>query len=63
MAPLKKYFDALLAHYGPAKWWPADSPFEVMVGAILAQNTSWKNVEKAIRTLKTYDLLDARKLH
>ena len=63
MAPLRKYFDALLAHYGPPKWWPADSPFEVMVGAILTQNTSWKNVEKAIHNLKVYDLLDARKLH
>ena len=63
MAPLRKYFDALLAHYGPQKWWPAESPFEVMVGAILTQNTAWKNVEKAIRNLKTYDLLDARKIH
>ena len=63
MAPLRKYFDALLAHYGPQKWWPAESPFEVMVGAILTQNTAWKNVEKAIRNLKTYGLLDARKIH
>lgn len=63
MAELRKYLDALLAHYGPPKWWPADSPFEVMVGAILTQNTSWKNVEKAIRNLKVYDLLDARKIH
>ena len=63
MASIRKYFDVLLAHYGPQKWWPADSPFEVMVGAILAQNTAWKNVEKAIRNLKTYELLDARKIH
>jgi endonuclease III related protein len=63
MAPLKKYFDALLAHYGPPKWWPADSPFEVMVGAILTQNTAWKNVEKAMHNLKVYELLDARKIH
>jgi endonuclease III related protein len=63
MPPLKKYFDALRAHYGPPKWWPADSPFEVMVGAILTQNTSWKNVEKAIHNLKVYELLDARKIH
>jgi len=63
MAPLRKYFEALLAHYGPPKWWPADTPFEVMVGAILTQNTSWKNVEKAIHNLKVYDLLDARKIH
>ena len=63
MAELRKYFDALLAHYGPPKWWPADTSFEVMVGAILTQNTSWKNVEKAIHNLKIYDLLDARKIH
>jgi len=63
MAPLQKYFDALLAHYGAPKWWPGDSPFEIMVGAILTQNTAWKNVEKAIHNLKTYDLLDARKIH
>jgi endonuclease-3 related protein len=63
MAALRDYVDALLAHYGPPKWWPAETPFEVMVGAILTQNTAWKNVEKAIRNLKTYDLLDARKIH
>jgi len=63
MAPLREYFDALLAHYGPPKWWPAETPFEVMVGAILTQNTAWKNVEKALQNLKTYDLLDARKIH
>ena len=63
MAPLRKYFDALLARYGPPKWWPGDSPFEVMVGAILTQNTAWKNVEKAIHNLKTYYLLDPRKIH
>lgn len=63
MADLRKYFDALLAHYGPPKWWPAATSFEVMIGAILTQNTSWKNVEKAIHNLKVYDLLDARKIH
>jgi endonuclease-3 related protein len=63
MAALREYVDALLAHYGPPKWWPAETPFEVMVGAILTQNTAWKNVEKALRNLKTYDLLDPRKIH
>ena len=38
--------------YGPRHWWPGETPFEVMVGAILTQNTSWKNVEKAIDRLK-----------
>jgi endonuclease-3 related protein len=43
--------------YGPQNWWPADSPFEVMVGAVLTQNTAWINVEKAIENLNQDDLL------
>ncbi len=42
----------LLAHYGPRHWWPADTPFEVMVGAVLTQNTSWTNVERALDRLR-----------
>jgi len=45
-------FDRLHAHFGPRHWWPADTPFEVIVGAILTQNTAWKNVEKALENLK-----------
>lgn len=45
-------YEKLLSLYGPQGWWPADSPFEVMVGAILTQNTRWENVEKAIAELK-----------
>ncbi len=41
-----------MAHYGPQHWWPADEPFEVMVGAILTQSAAWGNVEKAIANLK-----------
>lgn len=41
-------------------WWPADDPFEIMVGAVLTQNTAWTNVEKAILQLKQHDLLDAQ---
>ena len=41
-------------------WWPADDPFEVMVGAVLTQNTAWTNVEKAILQLKQHHLLDAQ---
>jgi endonuclease-3 related protein len=44
----------LLDHYGPRGWWPAETPFEVVVGAILTQNTAWKNVEKAIANLKQF---------
>ncbi|MCL1845179.1 MAG: endonuclease [Defluviitaleaceae bacterium] len=41
-------YEKLLAHYGNLKWWPAKTPYEVMVGAVLTQNTAWSNVEKAI---------------
>lgn len=41
-------FDILLKSYGPRYWWPAETPFEMMVGAVLTQNTAWTNVEKAI---------------
>ena len=49
---LKIIYDTLYRTYGPQDWWPADTPFEVMLGAILTQNTSWTNVEKAITQLK-----------
>jgi endonuclease-3 related protein len=49
---LIEIYRILLDHYGPRGWWPAESPFEVIVGAILTQNTAWKNVEKAITNLK-----------
>jgi endonuclease-3 related protein len=62
MTPLREYFQELLGHYGPQHWWPGETPFEVMVGAILTQNTSWKNAEKAIRHLKAYDLLTPEKI-
>ena len=44
--------------YGLQPWWPAETPFEVVVGAVLTQNAAWSNVEKAIARLKTTDLLD-----
>ena len=49
---LIQVFQHLHTRYGSQGWWPADSPFEVMIGAILTQNTAWTNVEKAINTLK-----------
>jgi len=45
-------YHRLMAHYGPQRWWPAEEPFEVMVGAILTQSAAWGNVEKAIANLK-----------
>jgi endonuclease-3 related protein len=44
--------------YGPQHWWPGDTPFETMVGAVLTQNTAWANVEKAIANLKVVGKLD-----
>lgn len=49
---LNDLFNGLLTHFGPLHWWPADTPFEVVVGAILTQNTAWRNVEMAITALK-----------
>ncbi len=49
---LQKVYNTLLDSYGPQSWWPAETPFEVMLGAILTQNTAWTNVEKAITGLK-----------
>ena len=55
-------YRALYAHFGPQHWWPAKGSFEVMIGAILTQNTSWSNVEKAIANLKRERLLSHRKI-
>jgi endonuclease-3 related protein len=49
---LQRVFLLLKARFGPQRWWPAETPFEVVVGAILTQNTSWSNVERAIANLK-----------
>jgi endonuclease-3 related protein len=56
-AALPKYYDAMLAALGPLKWWPAKTPFEVIVGAILTQNAAWGNVEKAIVNLRREKML------
>jgi len=49
---LMAMYHALFSTYGPQRWWPGESPFEMMVGAVLTQNTAWGNVEKAIANLK-----------
>ena len=54
---LRELFEVLRLHYGPQHWWPGDSVFEIMVGAVLTQNTAWTNVERAIGNLKSHDLL------
>ena len=50
-------YDTLLGFFGEQGWWPADTPFEVVVGAVLTQNTAWRNVERAIENLKGEALL------
>jgi endonuclease-3 related protein len=59
-ASLRSYFEALLAAHGPQKWWPGRTRFEIIVGAILTQNTSWSNVERAIRNLRAARLLSPK---
>lgn len=58
----REVYRRLLARYGPQCWWPADSPFEVIVGALLMQQTTWRNVATAIANLKAAGLLDVRAL-
>jgi len=53
-------FDILFDRFGKQHWWPGDSPWEVCTGAVLTQNTSWSNVEKAIALMKSAGALDPR---
>jgi endonuclease-3 related protein len=55
-------FNTLHKCYGPQHWWPGETPFEIMVGAVLTQNTAWTNVEKVIANLKQADSLDAERI-
>jgi len=55
---LRAFFDAMLAAYGPQHWWPARTRTEVVIGAILTQNTAWRNVERAIDNLRAAGALD-----
>jgi endonuclease-3 related protein len=59
---LTDIYRRLEAAFGDLGWWPGESPFEVAVGAVLTQNTTWRNVEKAIERLKDADLLSAEAL-
>ena len=55
-ANVRSLYDRLFDAYGPQHWWPGDSPYEVIVGAILTQNTNWTNVEKALAALRAADV-------
>jgi len=59
---LSSIYKKLLDAFGPQYWWPAKTKFEVIVGAILTQNTNWSNVEKALSNLKKEKVLDTRSL-
>ena len=59
---LRRAYRLMLAHFGHLHWWPGETPFEVCVGAILTQNTSWSNVERAIANLKAARVLEPGKL-
>ena len=60
---LETLYDRLYEAFGEQYWWPAETPLETAIGAILTQNTSWSNAEKAIQNLKKHSLLSARALH
>ena len=55
-------YELLLDHMGPTHWWPADTRFEIAIGAILTQNTAWGNVETALDRMKAADVLNARSI-
>lgn len=54
---LLRLYETLYTHFGPQHWWPGDTPLEIMVGAVLTQNTNWGNVSRAIDNIKQYGLL------
>src|SRR5207248_3160651 len=57
---IRAYYYTLFQVWGPQHWWPARTRFEVIVGAYLTQNTSWTNVERALRRLRSAGLLNLR---
>lgn len=59
---VSEIYETLLGKIGHLQWWPADTPFEVVIGTILTQQTKWTNVEKAIEALKRSDLIEPEKL-
>src|SRR5438128_4384134 len=57
---IRAYYYTLFQAWGPQHWWPARTRFEVIVGAYLTQNTSWTNVERALRRLRSAGLLNVQ---
>jgi endonuclease-3 related protein len=60
---LSEIYQLLFDRFGPQNWWPGETQFEIITGAILTQNTNWANVEKAIANLKSANLLTPEKLY
>src|SRR5438270_12620166 len=56
----RNLYKRLFRHFGPQHWWPARTAWEMMVGAILTQNTAWTNVEKALTALKQAKALSVK---
>lgn len=61
--PVQKVYERLFVAFGPQHWWPGRTRLEIIVGAILTQNTAWTNVERAIRRLKKARALNLHRLH
>lgn len=60
---LTEIYQLLFSRFGPQNWWPGETQFEIITGAILTQNTNWANVEKAIVNLKSAHLLTPERLY
>ena len=60
---LLQIYQKMLDALGPQQWWPGETAFEVIIGAILTQNTNWSNVEKAIKNLKAAGKLGTHEIH
>jgi endonuclease-3 related protein len=59
---LHRIYEQLLQHFGPQHWWPSETAFETMIGALLTQNTTWKNAAAAVSALDARGLLDPERL-
>jgi endonuclease-3 related protein len=62
-ARLMEVYHCLYDAFGPQNWWPGETPFEVIVGAVLVQNTNWQNVKKAIDRLRAAEVLEPHALY
>ncbi len=63
MHQLEHVYRMLFCFFGPQRWWPGKTPFEIAIGAILTQNTNWTNVERAIENLKRHGVLSPKALY